>query len=473
MIFVDSGNNHVNVGTSSDLGGTLNVAGTGVFQTADNSNTLTLISTDEDANAGPRLSFQRQSASPVDDDVLGQIFFTGKDSGGNNTDYVTIKSEIMEEADGSEDGQLEFGLMKAGTLRNVFTIDRVETVFNEDSQDIDFRVESDNDANAFFVQGSDGHVGLGHSAPDVELHLKQTNNHPTMKFENTKTATDSGDFLGHILFHGNDGTSGAGGDRAFIKASVDNTSGATSLQLGTSNSGAAVAESMRILGNGNVAIGGTSADSRTEITQAAAGDHYASFMKHSGGSGVVRILRHQFTGYAPDDNTSRFLSCGDTSATRLDIHADGDVKNHDNSYGAISDQRIKSNITDANSQWDDLKAIKVRNFERKDDITQYGAGNKVQIGVVAQEVESVSPGLVKERDPGVDDIKMSSEFGTLYEDGDTIPEGKKVGDIKTTTDEKVKGVSYSVLYMKAIKALQEAQTRIETLESKVQALEDA
>ena len=36
---------------------------------------------------------------------------------------------------------------------------------------------------------------------------------------------------------------------------------------------------------------------------------------------------------------------------------------------------------------------------------------------------------------------------------------------------KVKEVKYSVLYMKAIKALQEAQTRIETLETKVAALE--
>jgi hypothetical protein len=35
----------------------------------------------------------------------------------------------------------------------------------------------------------------------------------------------------------------------------------------------------------------------------------------------------------------------------------------------------------------------------------------------------------------------------------------------------VKTVKYSVLYMKAIKALQEAMTRIETLESKVATLE--
>ena len=35
----------------------------------------------------------------------------------------------------------------------------------------------------------------------------------------------------------------------------------------------------------------------------------------------------------------------------------------------------------------------------------------------------------------------------------------------------VKSVKYSVLYMKAIKALQEAQARIETLEAKVATLE--
>ena len=46
---------------------------------------------------------------------------------------------------------------------------------------------------------------------------------------------------------------------------------------------------------------------------------------------------------------------------------------------------------------------------------------------------------------------------------------KKVKEQKTT----VKSVNYSILYMKAVKALQEAMTRIETLEAKVKALEDA
>ena len=72
-------------------------------------------------------------------------------------------------------------------------------------------------------------------------------------------------------------------------------------------------------------------------------------------------------------------------------------------------------------------------------------------------------GLVKQSDPMEEHIKMSSEFGELNEDG----------TIKSTTGEKVKAIKYSVLYMKAIKALQEAMAKIETLETKVKALEDA
>ena len=115
---------------------------------------------------------------------------------------------------------------------------------------------------------------------------------------------------------------------------------------------------------------------------------------------------------------------------------DGDVYNTDNTYGQISDQTLKQDIVDAASQWDDIKQVKIRKFRFKDNPTA-----PLHIGVVAQELETISPGLVKEQ----------FQNG---EDGD-----------------KVKSVKYSVLYMKAIKALQEAMAKIETLETKVAALE--
>jgi hypothetical protein len=51
-----------------------------------------------------------------------------------------------------------------------------EIVVNEASADVDFRIESDNDANAFFVQGSSGNVGLGTASPttDATLHISAT-----------------------------------------------------------------------------------------------------------------------------------------------------------------------------------------------------------------------------------------------------------------------------------------------------------
>ena len=234
----------------------------------------------------------------------------------------------------------------------------------------------------------------------------------------------------------------------------------------------------------------TLADTGSTHVLTNANNTYVSRTNNTVGSGNVFMHLWRMT-IAPDDNTSTFLYAddGDGSTNRIRIDSDGDVKNHDNSYGSTSDERIKQDITDANSQWDDIKAVKVRNFKKKDDVRQYGDKAWSQIGVIAQELETVSPKLIRENSVSVGDILSSDEFGTLeddldnpksyYEDGDTIPNGKKVGDAKEyhkkVKEQKttVKSVNYSILYMKAVKALQEAMTRIETLESKVKALEDA
>ena len=132
------------------------------------------------------------------------------------------------------------------------------------------------------------------------------------------------------------------------------------------------------------------------------------------------------------------------NAGQAQIRGDGDLQNTNNNYGAISDIKLKENIVDANSQWDDIKAIQVRNYNFKAD-TPYAS--HTQIGVIAQELETVCPGLVKD---GIDEDADGNDTGTV-----------------------TKTVSYSVLYMKAVKALQEAMTRIEELETKVAALEAA
>ena len=134
------------------------------------------------------------------------------------------------------------------------------------------------------------------------------------------------------------------------------------------------------------------------------------------------------------------------------------MQNHDNSYGAISDERIKSEIVDANSQWDDIKALRVRNYKKNEDIAQYGDKAWVQLGVIAQELEAA----------GMDKCVKQEVLYTADDQDVLINKTAKEGDIK-----EYKAVKYSILYMKAIKALQEAMAKIETLETKVKALEDA
>ena len=186
-----------------------------------------------------------------------------------------------------------------------------------------------------------------------------------------------------------------------------------------------------------------------------------------------RGMMFDYSQAAPDNNTNFFLKFEDSSAERGHIYSDGDMRNHDGTFSQASDERIKQNVTDANSQWDDIKAIRFINYKAKDDVRQYGEDKaKTQLGVLAQEMEKISPKLIKEYPPSKADVASSSEFGTLYEDGDTIPNDKVIGDVKEVK-ENVKGIAYSVLYMKAVKALQEAMTRIETLEAKVTALESA
>ena len=379
-------------------------------------------------------------------------------------------------------------------------------VFNESSADKDFRIESNGNANMLVVDGGDDDVRIGTATSfgplDAGLKVKGditigdfTNDSAAatlgfIKSRNTtvgsQTIVVDDDEIGRISFRADDGNdANYNNNVAAIFCQIDSAPGTDDtggrLQFSTTADGArTVTEHMRIDRNGKVLIGTTS-DATSSNLQVITAQHNArnAYFTHSGdpASAAPYGIGINYSNGAPDNDSNTanmFIYCSDTSAGRFVVAGDGDVLNHDNSYGQISDQRLKTNIADANSQWDDIKALKVRNFEKKDDIELHGAGKRVQIGVIAQELEAAGMnGLVKTGEPSELDIKHSSDFGTLYEDGDTIPDGKKIGDIKTTTGEKVRSVKYSVLYMKAIKALQEAMAKIETLETKVKALEDA
>ena len=118
---------------------------------SDNGVNLSLVSTDADEHEGPGFVFYRNSSSPADNDALGFMYFQGENDADQKVTYAIVAGFMDDVSDGTEDGILRFNTTVAGTSRNRMDIIPTETVFNQDSIDVDFRVESDNDANAFFL----------------------------------------------------------------------------------------------------------------------------------------------------------------------------------------------------------------------------------------------------------------------------------------------------------------------------------
>jgi len=137
------------------------IAGGGTITVADNSTNITLKSTDDDANGGPVFDLTRDSASPADSDTMGTIRFRSDDDGGNETQFVDITGFAPDVSDGSEDGQLQIRTIVGGTLRNRLDLASGETVFNEDSVDVDFRVESNGNANMLVIDGGNNIASIG------------------------------------------------------------------------------------------------------------------------------------------------------------------------------------------------------------------------------------------------------------------------------------------------------------------------
>jgi len=235
---------------------------------------------------------------------------------------------------------------------------------------------------------------------------------------NAHTVVQSGDVLGNINFQGSDGDEFLSG--ASIAVAVDATPGNNDmpgrLVFSTTDGGASSpTERARISRGGTFLVGSTTGTiNSSNFGFRVDADGFTTFGKSASASTTV---------------TEIYGASG-----HFKIMGDGDAENTNGRYSSISDERYKENIVDANSQWDDIKAIKVRNYNFKE---EKGWGTHKQIGVIAQELEAsgMTGGLVK------------------------------------TNDDGYKSVAASVLYMKAVKALQEAMTRIETLEAKVKTLE--
>ena len=268
------------------------------------------------------------------------------------------------------------------------------------------------------VDGS-GNVGIGQTSIAVNLEIKDDS--PKLRLVDSDTALSDNEVSSTIEFFQSD-ASGTGVN-ASIVAKGDGSTGNLALCFNAFDD----TEKMRIQGS-DVQVHGN-----LQNHSAPASGTAGYFLADAGISKISRVAGNSSTVFQVFGTNGEFRTKGD-----------GDCQNTNNNYGAISDSKLKENIADAASQWDDIKAVQVRKYNFKEET---GFSTHTQLGVVAQELETVCPGLVED-----------------------IPDEDVDGNALETT---TKAVSYSVLYMKAVKALQEAMERIETLETKVAALEAA
>ena len=155
---------------------------------ADNSTQLQLISTDADANTAPVLDLFRNSGSPADNDALGRLLFSADNDAGEVEEFGYIQAFANDVSNGSEDGTLFFFTKTAGADVDRFNIAPTESVFNDGSVDVDFRVESNGQANMLFVDGGNNRVGIntGSPASGYMLHVGGSSGvHTKVKIEAT------------------------------------------------------------------------------------------------------------------------------------------------------------------------------------------------------------------------------------------------------------------------------------------------
>ena len=211
---------------------------------------------------------------------------------------------------------------------------------------------------------------------------------------------------------------------------------------------------MRIDSSG-VGINGVSAGEKLFVSNSDNSYNICRFTSSASSGGLYGPWVH-FSNQSPNNSNSYFLYCSDTTNEKCIIYASGTVTNRTGSYSTFSDLKLKQDIVSASSQWEDIKALRVVKYRLKDEVLN-NPNYPYYIGLIAQEVEQVSPALVE-------DAPDYIETEVIDENGNKTSQRKLAGSSTKT-------VKTSIVYMKAVKALQEALLRIEALEAKNSILE--
>ena len=166
---------------------------------------------------------------------------------------------------------------------------------------------------------------------------------------------------------------------------------------------------------------------------------------------------------------------GSAPTLKFAISSDGNLTATDTSIGSLSDERLKENIKDYAYDLDKFKQFKPRTFEWRNP-TMHTFEDTT--GFVAQELSAIDSSLSYDKEGTIDKPYADTE---VYKEGDTIPSGKKVGDLLPDAQEKKDAYDAEMALLSGdkqkaaklgkkdamyVSVIQQLITRIEALESK-------
>tara|TARA_R100000278_G_scaffold73019_1_gene57302 strand:+ start:813 stop:2111 length:1299 start_codon:yes stop_codon:yes gene_type:complete len=330
----------------------------------------------------------------------------------------------------------QLGIATSGVERVEFGTS--EVVFNDSGADVDFRVEGDAQANLLKVDAGNDRIGIGQASPNALLEVNSdTDGQEVLRLEGDYAA--SGDVT--LASFRRDG--GA------VAAAVQYHDSLTAMSIGSTTNQPFTfrtnnAERMRINQNGRLFLNSTTFTSSATVRfdMSFTGGTQENGMNMNAGSLVAGTQYIAF-----NIGTTQYGS----------ISWGGSAMN----YNTSSDYRLKENIVPLTGGIDRVKQLQVRRFNFIDipDITVDG--------FVAHEAQAVVPEAVT---GAKDEI-------AVWQEGQELPEGVSVGDNKLDEDGNTipvyQGIDQSKMVPLLTAALQEAIAKIETLETKVAALEAA
>ena len=291
---------------------------------------------------------------------------------------------------------------------------------------------------------SSSHTGLGmvnysnnaSVAPFIDLKKSRSDT------DGGTTLVSNGDDLGYICWHGADGDQFH--RAAQIQAQVDSTPGNNDMPgrliFSTTSDGAlSPTERMRITSSGMVALGGAdpSTASTSSLLYVIAGSSSSSGTKYES-KATSTSTRHHFA----------FTYGSSTIGTIT-------TQNNLTQFNTSSDYRLKENLVDIE---DGIARVKQLSPKRFNFIT---SPEYTVDGFIAHEAQTIVPEAVTGTHNGVQ----------VWEDDEELPEGVSVGDAKLDSEgneiAEYQGIDTSKLVPLLTAALQEAITKIETLEQRL------